>query len=41
MRGKAQISVSDILAQIPAARARAAAERRAGRRAVSAHYDRL
>jgi hypothetical protein len=41
MNGKARISISDILAQIPAARARAAAERRAGRRAVSAHYDRL
>jgi len=41
MSGKSRISISDILAQIPAARARAAAERKAGRRAVSARYDRL
>ena len=38
--GKHRTPYAEILAQIPAARAREARERRAGRRAISAHYDR-
>lgn len=37
---KSRTPLSVILAQIPAARARAAREWKAGRRATSAHYDR-
>lgn len=38
---KRRTPLADILAQMPAARAREARERRAGRRATSARYDRF